>query len=74
MSAGDHVAYLGDGQDAHKVDLKDLSELLDGLVHEHCMVGDTCVVDQACQGLSIQLLFHLQREAPVLSMKSLCLN
>ena len=57
---------LRDRQCANKVDLQDVSELLDGLVHQHCMVGNAGIVNQSCQCLPLQVVLHLQPSQPTI--------
>ena len=40
-------ACLGDSERANEVNFHDSSELLNRLVHQHCMIGDARIVDQA---------------------------
>ena len=42
------TACLDDGKGANQIDLQNLPELIDGLVHQHRVIGDPGVVDESC--------------------------
>ena len=53
------MTCLDDCKCANQIDLQNLPEFFDGLVHQHCMIGDAGIVDESCQRLSLQFPAHL---------------